>query len=75
MDVDYGFLKISSSSFVIVGFKKPDEGQTCVPKTPCQNPAGKGKNRQRIKNKENHKKIRGMNLRETHTAHLTVLFM
>jgi hypothetical protein len=55
MDVDYGFLKISSSSFVIVGFEKPAEGQICVPETPSQNPAGKGENRQGIKNKENHK--------------------
>jgi hypothetical protein len=39
---------------VIVGFEKTAEGQICVPETPSQNPAGKGENRQGIKNKENH---------------------
>jgi hypothetical protein len=48
-------IKISSSSFVIVGFEKPAEGQICVPETPSENPAGKGENRQSIKNEENHK--------------------
>jgi hypothetical protein len=48
MDVDYGFLKTSSSSFVIVGFEKSAEGQVCVPGTPSQNPASKGENRQSI---------------------------
>jgi hypothetical protein len=48
-------IKISSSSFVMVGFEKPAEGQICVPETPSQNPAGKGENRQSIKNEENHK--------------------
>jgi hypothetical protein len=47
--------KISSPSFVIVGFEKPAEGQIRMPETPSQNPAGKGENRQSIKNKENHK--------------------
>jgi hypothetical protein len=54
-DVDCGFLKISSSSFVIVGFEKPAEGQICMPETPSQNPADKSENRQSIKNEENHK--------------------
>ena len=54
-DVDYGLLKISSSSFVILGFEKPVQGQICVPATPSQNPAGTGENRQSIKNEENHK--------------------
>jgi hypothetical protein len=39
-----------------------------VPETPSQNPAGKGENRQSIKNEENHKIIFGMNLSETHAA-------
>jgi hypothetical protein len=47
--------KISSSSFVIVSFEKSAEGQIDLPETPSQNPAGEGKNRQSIKNKENHK--------------------
>jgi hypothetical protein len=47
--------KVSSSSFVIVGFEKPAEGQIRVPETPSPNPAGKGENRQSIKNEENHK--------------------
>jgi hypothetical protein len=47
--------KISSPSFVIVGFEKSAEGQIRVPETPSQNPAGKGENRQSIKNEENHK--------------------
>jgi hypothetical protein len=40
---------------VIVGFEKPAEGQICVPETPSKNPAGKGENRESIKNEENHK--------------------
>jgi hypothetical protein len=38
-----------------MGFEKPAEGQIRVPETPSQNPAGKGKDRQSIKNKSNHK--------------------
>jgi hypothetical protein len=48
-------IKISSSSFMIVGFEKPAEGPIYVPETPSQNPAGKGEIRQSIKNEENHK--------------------
>jgi hypothetical protein len=51
---------------VIAGFEKPAEGQIRVPETPTRNPAGKGENRQGIKNEENHKIIFGMNFRETH---------
>jgi hypothetical protein len=39
---------------VIVGFEKSAEDQICVPEAPSQNPAGKGENRQSIKNEENH---------------------
>jgi hypothetical protein len=60
---------------VIVGVEKPAEGQICVPETPSKNPAGKGENRQSIKNEENHKIIFGMNLRETHVAHWMFFFM
>jgi hypothetical protein len=38
-----------------VGFEKSAEGLICLPETPSQNPAGKGENRQSIKNEENHK--------------------
>jgi hypothetical protein len=54
-DVDCGFLEISSSPFVIVGYEKPAEGEICMPETPSPNPADKCENRQGIKNEENHK--------------------
>jgi hypothetical protein len=38
-----------------MGFEKPAEGQIRMPETPSQNPTGKGKDRQSIKNKGNHK--------------------
>jgi hypothetical protein len=44
---------------MIVGFEKPAEGQICVPKTPSQNPEGKGENRQSIKSEKNHKNYFG----------------
>jgi hypothetical protein len=47
--------KVSSRPFAIMGFEQPAEGQICVPETPSQNPADKGKNRQGIENERNHK--------------------